>query len=187
MTAIHRTASLAAALLALGTGGAALADHHMKDGAEPMPAHHAVIDAAGTAVGTVVLEDTPNGVLVSAMIRGLPEGEHGFHLHETGLCEPGEGFKTAGGHYAPRGNEHGFKQIKGPHAGDMPNQFVGADGMLRAHVLNTAVTMAEGFDTLNDADGSALIVHAGADDYSSQPTGDAGGRLACAVLFAPQD
>ena len=175
-----------AAFAALTASGAAYADHHMTSTSAEMPKHHNVMNAAGETVGTVVLDETPNGVLISALIRGLPAGEHGFHLHEKGICETSEGFTTAGGHYAPRGNEHGFKSVKGPHAGDMPNQFAGSDGTLQAHVLNTAVTLHAGaFNSLADADGTALIVHAGADDYATQPTGDAGGRLACTVLFAP--
>lgn len=179
-------AFMAATTLALGTALAAqpaLADHH-----ETMEKSVSadILDANGRNVGMVTLVQTPNGVLISATASGMPEGEHGFHIHETGRCDAGQGFSTAGGHYAPRGAGHGFKEAGGPHAGDMPNQFVGSDGTLRAHVVNDRITLESGFSSLMDADGSALVIHAGADDYMSQPSGDAGNRLACAVLAAPK-
>lgn len=150
------------------------------------PLNVAVIDGTGKQVGTLALEQTPNGVLLEASVDGLPEGWHGFHIHEKGICDPAEGFKTSGGHYAPRSHAHGFKDAAGPHAGDMPNQYAGSDGKLRTHVLNPNVTLGPGFNSLMDEDGSALVIHAGADDYTSQPTGAAGSRLACAVISPPK-
>ncbi len=146
-----------------------------------------VLNGEGKQAGTVTLEQTPNGVLIEASVDGLPEGFHGFHIHEKGICDPTEGFKTAGGHYAPRSQAHGIKEAAGPHAGDMPNQYAGSDGKLRAQVLNPNVTLGPAFNSLADEDGSALVIHAGSDDYTSQPTGAAGGRLACAVLSPPKD
>jgi len=168
--------------LALMPVRAVLADHHE---APAEPPHAALVDGEGKEAGTVVLEQTPGGVLISVAAEGLPPGEHGFHIHEKGLCDVAEGFKTAGGHFNPRGREHGLKSAGGAHAGDMPNQFVAGDGTLRAVVLNPAVTLETGIDSLADADGSALIIHAGSDDYATQPTGAAGGRLACAVISPP--
>lgn len=170
--------------IVLTSSQAALADHHE---APDSPPHFAVIDTSGKEIGTLVLEQTPNGVLLDISVAGLPEGEHGFHLHGKGICDPAQGFKTAGGHYSPREHDHGIREPSGPHAGDMPNQFVGKDGILRAHVLNPNVTLGPGFNSLFDEDGSALIIHAGADDYWSQPTGNAGGRLACAVISPPRE
>lgn len=175
-------AMIATAALAMGSTAAMAAGH-----TEGTTVQADVLGAKGTKIGTVTLEQTPNGVLIAADMNGLPEGEHGFHLHTTGKCEAGEGFASAGGHYAPRQNQHGLREAAGAHAGDMPNQFVGKDGRLRAHVLNPAVTLAAGFNSLRDADGTALMVHAGADDYTSQPSGDAGSRLACAVIAAPME
>lgn len=162
----------------------ALAGHHE---AEADHSHIAIIDREGKQTGSLVLEETPNGVLISAAVTGLLPGEHGFHIHEKGICDPAEGFASAGGHYAPRSNQHGIKMAAGPHAGDMPNQFAGNDGALRATVLNGAVTLGKGFNSLMDADGSALVIHAGADDYVSAPSGDAGSRLACAVISPPME
>jgi Cu-Zn family superoxide dismutase len=140
------------------------------------------INARNERIGTATLTQTPNGVLIDAKVSALPSGEHGFHIHETGICDSQSGFKSAGGHYAPRGHEHGYETEKGPHAGDMPNQLVGAEGMLRAQVVNANVTLDGGKATLFDSDGSVLVIHADPDDYESQPSGDAGSRLACAVM-----
>ena len=148
-----------------------------------------VIGADGAEIGTATLRQTASGVvLVSARIEGLEPGEHGFHIHETGLCEAGDGFKSAGGHFAGEGDpQHGLVE-GGPHAGDMANQTVGEDGVLEAAAFNPNVSLGgEGANALADADGSALMVHSGPDDYESQPSGDAGDRVACAVIYAPQE
>jgi len=144
-----------------------------------------VISADGSQIGTVRLSEGADGVRVMTSIGGIPAGSHGFHIHETGVCDPATKFSSAGGHYMGSHDKHGSVP-GGPHAGDMPNQTVGSDGVLAVTVINDKVTMMPGgMNTLADADGSALVVHAGADDFKSQPSGDAGGRLACAVIFAP--
>lgn len=145
-------------------------------------AHATFVDAKGERIGTATLTQVANGVLIALDVKGLPPGEHAFHVHATGRCEPRTGFKSAGDHYAPRGNQHGFHAARGPHAGDMPNVFVQQDGTLRAHVLNPGVTLGSGAGSLFDSDGSALVIHGGADDYRSQPSGNAGDRVACAVV-----
>jgi len=146
-------------------------------------AHATFIGTDGEQLGTANLTETPNGLLISTDVRDLPEGTHAFHIHETGVCDPETGFSSAGGHYAPRGNAHGFIPEEGPHAGDMPNQTVEADGIMQTDVLNTRVTLERGAEgTLFDEDGSAFVIHAGADDYVSQPSGAAGSRIACAVI-----
>jgi Cu-Zn family superoxide dismutase len=141
-----------------------------------------VVGLEGSALGTVTLVQTPTGVLVSTDIKGLPEGEHGFHFHQLGVCDPTAGFKTAGGHFAAGAAEHGLMSMGGPHGGDMPNQYVGPDGVLKEQIFNTGVTLTPGPKSLLDDDGSALVIHAGADDYVSQPSGAAGARIACAVI-----
>jgi Cu-Zn family superoxide dismutase len=147
--------------------------------------HLDLIGADGKNVGMAMLEQTPAGVLITVEASGLTPGEHAFHVHEKGLCDAGQDFSTAGGHFAGHTKVHGFKDAKGPHAGDMPNLFVGADGKVRAQVLNRAVTLGKGDGAMADADGSALVIHGGADDYVSQPAGNAGSRVACAVIAAP--
>jgi superoxide dismutase, Cu-Zn family len=140
------------------------------------------IDGAGRKVGTAVLAQTAAGVLIELDVGGLPPGWKAFHVHDTGRCDAGSGFKSAGEHFAPRQERHGLRADKGPHAGDMPNQYVHRDGTLRAHVLNTLVTLSPSEASLLDADGAALVLHARPDDYRSQPAGDAGDRIACAVI-----
>jgi Cu-Zn family superoxide dismutase len=144
-------------------------------------AYATFINQHGHQLGTATLTQTPHGVLITADLSGVPPGEHGFHIHETGRCDP-PSFESAGAHYALRGQQHGYLGAGGAHAGDLPNQFVGQDGRLRTHVFTPSVTLRAGQATLFDADGSALVVHAKADDYRSQPAGEAGGRLACAVI-----
>ena len=107
----------------------------------------------------------------------MPEGVHGVHLHETGDCSASD-FKSAGGHI--RGDQnHGILAEGGPHPGDMPNMTVGADGILKADVFLSTLDMDS---MIMDDDGAAFIVHSGADDYTSQPAGDAGSRIACGVF-----
>ncbi|MCX2721633.1 superoxide dismutase family protein [Roseibium salinum] len=133
--------------------------------------------------GTVEMTETASGVVhVVVNAEGLPAGKHGFHVHETGSCEADGGFKSAGGHLAGD-KEHGINSSGGPHPGDLPNIHVGEDGILQAEFFARGFTIGEGVDErLLDDDGAAVIIHAGADDYSSQPSGDAGDRLACGVL-----
>jgi len=140
------------------------------------------VDGAGRKVGTATLTQTPSGVLIELEVGGLAPGWKAFHVHETGRCDPGSGFKSAGEHFAPRQEHHGLRADKGPHAGDLPNQYVHCDGILRAHMLNTLVTLSPSEASLLDADGSALVLHAKADDYRSQPAGEAGDRIACAMV-----
>ncbi len=147
----------------------------------------ALIGAQGQTLGTATLEQTPAGVLISVSASGIAAGEHAFHVHEKGLCDAAGGFASAGGHFAPGGTAHGYRDAKGHHAGDMPNLFAAADGKLQAQVLNNAVTLGEtGAGALFDANGSALVIHGGADDFATQPSGAAGTRLACAVIAAPR-
>jgi Cu-Zn family superoxide dismutase len=102
-------------------------------------------------------------------------------VHETGKCEPP--FKTAGGHFNPSGKKHGMKNPAGMHGGDMPNINVGADGKAKFQVLNDQISLKAGEkNSVLDADGSALVVHATSDDYSTDPAGNAGDRIACGVI-----
>jgi Cu-Zn family superoxide dismutase len=135
-------------------------------------------NAKGEAVGTAVLTPLAKGVKISLDVHGLPPGEHGFHVHENGSCVAPK-FDSAGGHFAPVKHAHGFDNPKGMHAGDMANILVATDGTAKVEVINTAVTMGKGANSLLKKGGTALVIHEKADDYKSQPSGDAGSRLAC--------
>jgi Cu-Zn family superoxide dismutase len=135
-------------------------------------------NAEGKEVGSATLTQTPAGVLVRLSVKGLPAGERAFHIHAVGKCEPP--FTSAGGHFNPGGRKHGLMAAEGHHAGDLPNLHVPASGELVVEVLNPAVTLEKGkANSLFGPEGTALVIHAGKDDYKSDPAGDAGGRIAC--------
>ena len=138
-------------------------------------------DAMGKTVGTATLRETNSGVLIKADLAGAPPGTHAIHVHTTGKCDAPM-FMTAGGHFAPGMTKHGLLAPGGPHAGDLPNIYVPADGKLSVELLEPNVTLAAGPRSLLDADGSAIVLHAMADDYMTDPAGNAGGRIACGVV-----
>lgn len=147
-----------------------------------MPTANAVFhDAQQKRVGTATLTQTPSGVLIDVKLTGMPGGVHAFHVHEVGKCDA-PSFDSAGEHFAPAGRAHGWLAAKGAHAGDMPNQVSQPDGTLSFQVINASVTLSGGNAALLDGNGSALVLHAKPDDYRSQPSGDAGDRIACAVV-----
>jgi len=137
-------------------------------------------DAQGAEVGRATLTTTPSGVLISLDLTALPAGEHAFHIHAVGKCEPPD-FKSAGPHFNPDTTKHGLMNPEGPHAGDMPNLHVPESGKLQIEVLNPTVTLSAE-SALLDEDGSAVVIHAAADDYQTDPAGNAGDRIACGVI-----
>ena len=148
----------------------------------------ALVNADGAQLGNVSISMTPSGVaLVNIQAEGFPEGAHGVHLHMVGLCE-GPTFESASYHIGTGEHDHGIMAEAGPHPGDLPNGNVDAAGVLTYEAFAVAgLTM----DMVFDADGSALMVHAEPDDYTTQPGGAAGDRIACAILepggeLAPQ-
>lgn len=151
--------------------------------AQEMSATAEMKNPEGEAVGSVSFEQTPSGMLhLTLDMEGLPPGAHGFHIHETGKCSAEDGFKSAGGHYAGD-MEHGIESPKGPHPGDFPNVVVGEDGVLKTEFFTDQLSLGtDGENPLMDEDGSAVVLHAKADDYKSQPSGDAGDRIACGVI-----
>jgi Cu-Zn family superoxide dismutase len=135
--------------------------------------------ADGAEVGRASAREVAGGVRFTVDARGLPPGTHGAHVHTTGLCDAPD-FATAGPHWNPTAMKHGAMNPQGPHEGDLPNLIVGTDGRGTVGITVPGATMAGLFD----ADGSALVVHAGADDLMTDPSGNSGGRIACGV-FAP--
>jgi Cu-Zn family superoxide dismutase len=149
--------------------------------AEAQVAKATLKDASGKEVGQAALVQTPHGVLVKLSLKGAAPGEHAFHVHAVGKCEPP--FTSAGGHFNPGAKKHGIEAAEGSHAGDMPNLHIPASGELVIEVANPMITLAKGQpNSVFDADGSTLVIHAGADDYKSDPTGNAGDRIACGVI-----
>jgi Cu-Zn family superoxide dismutase len=147
------------------------------------PGPKAVANLASTkgnsASGTVTFEQKGDRVQVSGTITGLkPNGEHGFHVHEKGDCSSGDGM-SAGGHFNPLGKSHGHHGGTERHAGDMPNLRADAYGSASFSFETTGITIGSG---ATDIVGRGLIVHRDPDDYKSQPAGNAGPRLACAVI-----
>lgn len=136
--------------------------------------------ANGVPVGTAQLLADGDQVSLAVALTGVPEGAHGFHLHTTGKCEAPD-FASAGGHLNPLGKDHGTLDPDGSHLGDLPNIAIGANrsGTLSADL---AGSRARVLDWLFDADGTAVVLHADADDYRTDPSGNAGARIACGVL-----
>lgn len=130
----------------------------------------------GERIGTAVISEKGSGVKIALKVAMLPPGEHGFHIHETGTCT-GPKFDSAGGHYAGSKKNHGDVP-DGPHAGDMKNITVKADGTAQLEIVNMDVTLAE----ISGKDSKALIIHEKPDDYKTQPSGNAGARIACGEI-----
>lgn len=150
-------------------------------------------DSAGRTIGTASLWQEAGGLVhvdveitcaAGGPCTALAAGDHGIHFHSVGSCVAASSpaFSSAGGHYNPLGKQHGLSNAAGPHAGDAPNLMVGADGRGKATFTTDRITITNGASSLFDADGSAIVIHAGADDQMSQPAGNSGARVACGVV-----
>ena len=139
-----------------------------------------IVGMDNQAMGVVTLTQGPQGVLVSADLRGLSPGGHGFHIHAVGSCSPD--FSAAGGHFGPGDESHGFMHSTDMHAGDLPNVYAHADGTARADMFTDDVTLAANDRrSLFDSDGSVMVVHENPDAYG-EDSGTAGARIACGVI-----
>ena len=170
-----------AIVLALAVAGCATQALH-ESASAPMGAHaRATLQPTkgSTVSGQASFAQRGDKVLVTATVRGLaPNSEHGFHVHEKGDCSSGDGM-SAGGHFNPAGKPHGDVHAADHHAGDMPNLKADANGVATASFEITGVSIGAG---AADIVGRGLIVHRDPDDYKSQPAGNAGPRLACAII-----
>jgi len=166
-------------LVAACSKGAQQPPTNPADAKTPGPA--ALKTADGADAGMVTLSEDGKGVTIKVEVAGLQPGPHGVHLHTVGRCE-GPKFDSAGPHWNPTGKQHGKDNPQGAHLGDLANLDVGADGRGTATFTVAGAGLTSGEHPLIDLDGAALVVHAKADDYKTDPSGASGDRIACAVL-----
>jgi Cu-Zn family superoxide dismutase len=137
-------------------------------------------DASGKEVGRAVFTATPSGALLNLTLTAAQPGVHALHIHAVGRCDPPD-FKSAGADFNPDQTKHGIMSPEGPHAGDLPNIHVPADGKLEVEFLNPVVTISQEAALL-DTDGTSIVIHANADDYKTDPDGNSGPGIACGVI-----
>jgi Cu-Zn family superoxide dismutase len=141
-----------------------------------------MVNGMGQPAGRATFMPEPGGgVRIELDYMGIAPGTHALHIHTTGVCE-GPDFTSAGGHFNPTGRQHGTENPMGAHAGDLPNFEVDSSGGGHASVVASSVTLAEGENSLFHPGGTALMIHAMPDDNRTDPTGNAGARVACGIV-----
>jgi Cu-Zn family superoxide dismutase len=171
--------ALGGCMMDMGSGGKSASTTHAT---KAPPATATLTSAAGVVMGTAKLMPMGDGIHLVVDAQGGTPGVHGIHIHTVGRCEAPD-FTSAGPHWNPTNMKHGTNAPMGPHMGDLPNITIGADGT--GH-LDTMVkgSLSGGATALLDADGAAVVIHATADDYMTDPSGNSGGRIACGVINA---
>jgi Cu-Zn family superoxide dismutase len=149
--------------------------------AAPKPVVVKISDAKGKSVGTATLTASDKGVSIALDLHDMAPGDHAIHVHQTAKCD-GPDFKSAGGHFNPDNKHHGMNNPDGPHAGDMPNFTVDAKGKAKTTVVASNVTLGDDAHSVFTGGGTALVIHAKADDMKSDPAGNAGDRVACGTI-----
>ena len=180
-----KTRILTAAAAACALAGCAASDYGTAPAGEAPAATSATAqlqDASGRPMGTATATQSGNGVRVRIEGANMPPGAHGAHIHMIGQCT-GPGFESAGGHWNPPGHQHGKDNPAGMHKGDLPNILVGTNGSGTLEYTIANARLAGGNDAMLDEDGAAIVIHAGADDYRTDPSGNSGARIACGVFM----
>ena len=150
-------------------------------GADPPYARQvALVGSAGQSLGDIGAWESAGAVGLRVQASGLPHGLHGLHVHTVGRCDA-PSFESAGSHWNPASRKHGLNNPQGPHGGDLPNLAVAANGVVSESMVLSGASLA----ALADADGSALVIHAAPDDHATDPSGNSGARIACAVIAPP--
>lgn len=187
-------AGILATSMALGGGAAVAQDSTPMPSPEGSPvADHGeitLVSPEGIPVAVAIFNETGEGLSIAVTSEGdsgLEPGDHGVHLHEYGVCAPSDGeqpFSDAGGHFNPTNAQHGGPEDEDSHAGDLGNLTVADDGSIDFEITTDKVTLEPGAEnSLADEDGTALVIHADADDMETDPSGESGDRVACGVVF----